>query len=86
MVALSDCVRDTHAPSSFSPFSQMVERRLAIAQKGLAEVRQHLAAGQDEDADIVLEKINEDLHLLRRRIDCETKTAARPSALHRCAH
>jgi hypothetical protein len=60
----------------------MLDRRLSIAQKGLAEAQQHLAAGQSEDAGIVLEKIDEDLHLLRCRLSREGEVlAARPSAL-----
>jgi hypothetical protein len=88
MVALSDRAREskTSVPS-FSPFAQVVERRLAIAQKGLAEARQHLDAGQDVDAGIVLQKIDEDLHLLRRRMSREAETAAsRPSPRHGCVH
>ena len=58
-----------------------------IAQMGLAEARQRLAAGQVADADIVLDKIDEDLHLLRCRIDRETKTVAvRPSSLRESAN
>jgi hypothetical protein len=59
----------------------MVDRRLAIAQKGLAEVQRHLAAGQAEDAGIVLEKIDEDLHLLRCRLVRETETVAPRSSV-----
>ena len=86
MLVLSDRAREKNAAStSFSQFTQMVDRRLSIARMGLAEARQHLAAGQAVDADIVLDKIDEDLLLLRCRIDREVKTvASRPSALHEC--
>ncbi|HTU89831.1 MAG TPA: hypothetical protein VMF69_07030 [Gemmataceae bacterium] len=88
MLVLSNRARETNALSvSFSQFTQMVDRRLSISQKGLAEARQHLAAGQAEDAEVVLEKIEEDLFLLRRRLSCEVKTAApRSSVLHDCAN
>lgn len=83
MLVLSDRARETNTASvSFSQFTQMLDRRLSIAQMGLAEARQHLAAGQVEDADIVLDKIDEDLHMLRCRINRETKAVAvRPSSL-----
>ena len=88
MLVLSDRARDTNALStSLSQFTQMVDRRLAIAQKGLAEARQHLASGQSEDAGIVLEKIDEDLHLLRCRLSREVEMVApRPSVLHESAN
>jgi hypothetical protein len=88
MLVLSDRARETNAVSvSFSQFTQMLDRRLSIAQMGLAEARQHLAAGQVEDADIVLDKIDEDLNLLRCRINHEGKTvAARPSSLKESAN
>jgi hypothetical protein len=88
MLVLSQCARETSALSvSSSPFTQMIDRRLSIAQKGLVEARQYLAAGQVEDADIVLEKIDEDLHLLRCRIRREMETIApRPAPLHESAN
>jgi hypothetical protein len=67
--------------ASLSPFKQLVDRRLAIAQKGLAEARQHLVAGQASDADTVLEKLDEDLYLLRRRLDSATETEAPRSSV-----
>lgn len=76
----------THSPS-FSRLAQMLDRRLAIAQKGLAEARRHLASAQVEDGSLVLEKIDEDLHLLRCRLTREAETLAlRPSVLHECAN
>jgi hypothetical protein len=77
MLVRSNRARDIFAVSgSFSQVKQMVNRRLAIAQMGLAEARRHLAAGQAEDAGIVLDKIDEDLHLLRCRLDCEAEMVA----------
>lgn len=88
MLVLSNRARETNAASvSSSPFTQMVDRRLCIAQMGLAEARQHLAAGQLEDADIVLDKIDEDLDMLRCRLNHEVKKiAARPSSLRESAN
>ncbi|HEY7425328.1 MAG TPA: hypothetical protein VH682_13940 [Gemmataceae bacterium] len=82
--------RRAHEPNTLSPallpFKQLVDRRLAIAQKGLAEARRHLAAGQAADADTVLEKLDEDLHLLRRRLDSMAEPATPgPSVLRGCA-
>ncbi len=83
MLVLSRRAPDTNA--AFAPsnqFRQMIDRRLAIAQRGLAEARHHLESGQNEDAGIVLDKIDEDLHLLRCRLDREAEMAApRPAPL-----
>jgi hypothetical protein len=66
------CSDRVHEANTFATpllqFKQLVDRRLTIAGKGLAEARQYLAAGQARDADIILEKIDEDLYLLRRRL------------------
>jgi hypothetical protein len=78
MPVLSDRIHQSNfIPADPTPFRQMVDRRLSIAQKGLDEARQHLASGQAEDVDLVLEKIDEDLHLLRRRLSSEAETVAR---------
>jgi hypothetical protein len=88
MLVLSDRARDTNVLSaSVSQLTQMVDRRLAIAQKGLAEASRHLSAGQAQDAGIVLEKIDEDLHLLRCRLSREVEMVMpRLSGLHDCAN
>jgi hypothetical protein len=88
MLVLSDRAREKNAASvSFSQFTQMVDRRLSIAQMGLAEARQCLDAGLVADADIVLDKIDEDLNLLRCRINREATTvAAHPSSLKESAN
>lgn len=88
MLVLSKRAREANVLSvPFSQFQQMVDRRLSISQKGLAEVRKHLMAGQAEDAETVLEKIEEDLLLLRCRLDSEVKTTApRSSVLHDSAN
>lgn len=58
---------------------RLMEKRLDIARTGLNEARQLLRAGLEADARVILEKVDEDLHLLRRRIhrerdDVETLT------------
>ena len=47
---------------------QMLEKRLEIARTGIHEAQQLLDDGHEDDARIVLEKVDEDLHLLRRRV------------------
>lgn len=47
---------------------RLLEKRLEIARTGLNEARQLLRAGFEDDARVILEKVDEDLHLLRRRI------------------
>lgn len=46
----------------------LVHNRLEVARRGLSEARRHLRAGREEEAAIILEKLDEDLHLLRRRL------------------
>lgn len=78
MPVLTDRIHQPNPISAdLTPFRQMVDRRLSIAQKGLDEARRHLASGQAEDVDLVLEKIDEDLHLLRRRLSSEAEKVAR---------
>ena len=86
MLVRSDCALEIHtSESSFSPLMQMVDRRLTIAQMGLAEASRYLAAGQADAADIVLDKIDEDLHLLRSRLIREAETLTHhPASLHGC--
>jgi hypothetical protein len=77
MLVQSDRAPKTQVVSvSLVRFNDVVDRRLAIAEKGLAEARQHLAAGQTDDVDLILEKLDEDLRLLRGRLRREIQTAA----------
>ena len=43
--------------------------------KGLNEARQHLRAGEEAEARLIIEKVDEDLHLLRRRLRREFEKA-----------
>jgi hypothetical protein len=56
--------------------AQVVHRRLAIARIGLAEVSQYLLAGQTAEADLLLDKLDEDLSLLQRRLRREAGDGA----------
>ncbi len=53
----------------------MLAKRLEIARTGIREARQLLHSGNEADARIVLEKVDEDLHLLRRRVRREFEQA-----------
>jgi carbon storage regulator CsrA len=55
--------------------AQMVGRRLEIARRGLRELRQRLRTGHAADAEALLEKLDEDLHLLGRRVRREAEQA-----------
>jgi carbon storage regulator CsrA len=57
--------------------NRLMEKRLEIARQGLDELRQHLQGGRTDDAQQVLEKIDEDLHLLRRRVRREVEQMMR---------
>jgi carbon storage regulator CsrA len=54
---------------------RLLDKRLEIARGGLSEARQCLHAGLEEDARVLLEKVDEDLHLLRRRLRREIEKA-----------
>jgi len=60
---------------------QLIDRRLEIARKGIHEANKCLRAGQDEEARVLLEKVDEDLHLLRRRVRREVEKAEAPCGL-----
>lgn len=65
------------APEELTPLrqAQMVGRRLEIARRGLKELRQRLRTGHAADAETLLEKLDEDLHLLGRRVYREAEQA-----------
>jgi hypothetical protein len=56
------------APDVPPPMEQVVARRLEIARRGLDEARRHLGDGRPGDAEMILDKVDEDLHLLRKRL------------------
>jgi hypothetical protein len=88
MLVRTNRVSDSNTLSpSLSQLTQLVDRRLAITRIGLAEVRRHLAEGQTGEAEIVLDKIDEDLDLLRCRVRREVeRLAPRSSDVYGCAN
>jgi carbon storage regulator CsrA len=54
---------------------RLLDKRLEIAREGLSEAQQCLQSGQEEDAQVLLNKVDEDLHLLRRRLRRELERA-----------
>lgn len=71
---------DPGTPSTLLRLNQLVDRRLAVAHRGLAELHRHLRHGQTEDAAVIADKLDEDLRLLRRRLWTEVEQAS-PSAV-----
>ena len=74
-------LRPTPGPSAAEPatllqLDQLVQKRLDIARIGLAELRRRVESGREADAEIILSKIDEDLHLLQRRVRRESEKAA----------
>jgi carbon storage regulator CsrA len=61
-----------------STLHQLVEKRLAIVRRGLDEVQRSMAAATTEEAELLLDKLDEDLHLLRRRLHREATQLPRP--------
>jgi carbon storage regulator CsrA len=67
---------DQEAPTLLQ-IEQLIQKRLEIIRKGLSEVRRNVRVGQEEDAETLLDKLDEDLFLLRRRVHREVeKTGA----------
>lgn len=66
---------DSGAAPSLPMLRKLMEKRLEIAREGIQQANQLLRAGQEEDARVLLEKVDEDLHLLRRRLRREFEKA-----------
>lgn len=60
-------------PPAAHRLAQLVNRRLDIARIGIAEVRGRIRAGDSADASLLLDKIDEDLLLLQRRLRAEAE-------------
>jgi hypothetical protein len=84
MLVFSDRVHETNSvPALLVRFNQLVDRRLGIARMGLEDVRKHLVAGQTDDAEMILGKVDEDLLMLRQRLGREIESAVpRSCVLH----
>jgi hypothetical protein len=65
--------RNSADQTTLHQLNRLVEKRLEITRQGLDELKQHLRNGRTEDAQEVLNKIDEDLHLLRRRVRREVE-------------
>ncbi len=63
-------------PPSLLQLDQLVQKRLDVARLGLTELRRRLDCGQEDDAEIILKKIDEDLTMLQRRVRREVEKAA----------
>lgn len=62
-------------PATLGDIERLMDKRLEIAREGLNEARQSLRSGNSDDARLILEKVDEDLHLLRRRLRREFEKA-----------
>jgi len=51
--------------------SSLVEKRLAILRRGLDEVQRSVSADRADEVELLLDKLDEDLHLLRQRLHTE---------------
>jgi hypothetical protein len=60
--------RDETIDSAATPLDQLVQKRLDIVRMGLTEVHRRLDDGLEFDAEVILRKIDEDLHMLQRRL------------------
>lgn len=72
---VSDLCRNDTIDASASPLDQLVQKRLAIVRLGLTEVHRRLDDGLEFDAEVILRKIDEDLHMLQRRLRREVGKA-----------
>jgi carbon storage regulator CsrA len=59
--------REEEAPS-LSDIQKLLDKRLEIARAGVNAAQTMLKNGAGSDAEMILEKLDEDLHLLRRRV------------------
>ena len=62
-------------PATLADLERLMDKRLEIAREGLNEARQGLRAGDSDYASLIIEKVDEDLHLLRRRLRREFEKA-----------
>ena len=62
-------------PATLADIERLMDKRLEIAREGLNEARLVLRAGDVDQASLIMEKVDEDLHLLRRRLRREFEKA-----------
>jgi carbon storage regulator CsrA len=58
--------------------NSLVEKRLAILRRGLDEVQRSVSAARTDEAGLLLDKLDEDLHLLRLRLLSEADSGQKP--------
>ncbi len=68
---------------SLQQVNKLLETRLEIAREGLSELRRHLRGDINEDAARILENLDEDLYLLKRRMAREVRKVG---AAAECGH
>jgi len=71
-------VEEALAPE-FRRLNQLLRNRLNIDSLGLAELRRQLQAGLTVDALATLDKVEEDVLMLRERLEAEVERAAQPA-------
>lgn len=69
---------DPLSPLSLIQLSQLLQKRLEVARMGVASVREQMNNGEIEDAAEALNRLEEDLQLLRTRMQKEVGAALRP--------
>src|SRR5437879_5569552 len=70
---------DEPAAPDFRRLNQLLRNRLNIDSLGLAELRRQLQAGLTVDALATLDKVEEDVLMLRERLEAEVERAAQPA-------
>jgi len=71
---------ETIPPATLLQINQLLNKRLAIARQGLNEVHRRLSSGQPDEAANILDKLDEDLHMLQRRLQREVESSHPRSA------
>jgi len=69
---------DNMARPRLAALEGLVQKRLAIAEKGLAVLREQLLAGLHRDALLTLDELQEDVRLLEERLGSETRNVLHP--------
>jgi carbon storage regulator CsrA len=67
-----------------SAITALVEKRLAILRRGLDEVQRSMSADRTDEAELLLDKLDEDLHLLRQRLQSEADRGQRTATRRAC--
>ena len=65
--------RFSEGPPTLIRLNQLLKKRLAIARRGLSEAGSRLRAGRGADANVILNRLDEDLQMLIRRFQAEVE-------------